>query len=75
MALIYTDGGPDHRFTYESVKMSLIVVFRATNLDLLVPARCASGQSWINPVERIMSLINLALHCIVAPQEMRVQRQ
>lgn len=62
MALIFTDGGPDNRLTYESVKMSLIAVFRASNLDLLIAARCAPGQSWTNPVERIMSLLNLGLH-------------
>lgn len=61
IALLYTDGGPDHRLTYESVKMSLIGLFLATDLDMLVACRCCPGQSWTNPVERVMSLLNLAL--------------
>lgn len=60
-AFIFSDGGPDHRLTYESVKMSLIALFRATDIDMLIAGRCAPGQSWMNPVERIMALLNLAL--------------
>ena len=61
ISLIYSDGGPDHRLTYESVKMSLTALFIATDLDMLVACRCCPGQSWMNPVERIMSLLNLGL--------------
>ncbi len=61
ICFIFSDGGPDHRLTYESVKMSLVALFKATNLDMLVACRCAPGQSWMNPVERIMALLNLAL--------------
>lgn len=59
--LMFTDGGPDHRLNFESVKVSLISLFKACDLDLLVAARCAPGHSWTNPVERVMSLLNLAL--------------
>ena len=72
--LLFTDGGPDHRLNYESVKMSLVSVFKACNLDQIVAARCAPGQSWVNPVERVMSLLNLALQNValerpLAPEE------
>ena len=59
---IYTDGGPDHRLTYGSVQLSLLGVFKRYDLDLLVACRTAPGQSFINPVERIMSLLNIRLH-------------
>ena len=58
--LMYTDGGPDHRTTYGSVKLSLIVLFKLLDLDILIAARTAPGNSWANPAERIMSLMNLA---------------
>lgn len=58
--MLFTDGGPDHRMTYHSVKLSLIVLFRRLNLELLVAGRTAPGHSWVNPAERIMSLLNLA---------------
>ena len=68
--LVFTDGGPDHRLTYHSVQASLIALFRAMNLDLLVAARCAPGNSWVNPVERIMCLLNLALQNVGLEREL-----
>jgi len=59
--LLFSDGGPDHRVTYHSVKLSLIVLFKKLDLDLLVAGRTSPGHSWLNPCERIMSLINLSL--------------
>lgn len=35
---IYTDGGPDHRVTYTSVKLSLIALFKM-DLDYLSAVR------------------------------------
>ena len=58
---MYSDGGPDHRCNYTSVKLSLIGLFKDLNLDRLVALRTAPGNSWANPVERIMSIINLGL--------------
>lgn len=54
--MLFTDGGPDHRVTYHSVKLSLIVLFRRLSLELLVAGRSAPGHSWVNPAERIMSV-------------------
>lgn len=58
--LLFTDGGPDHRVTYGAVKCSLIILFKQLNLDILIAARTAPGHSWLNPAERIMSLLNIA---------------
>ena len=64
MMFLYTDGGPDHRLTYVSTQLSLIALFLNLNLDLLCAARTAPNQSWQNPVERIMSVVNLGLHSV-----------
>jgi len=47
-----------------SVQLSLVALFLNLNLDLLVVGRTAPNHSWRNPVERIMSVINLGLQCI-----------
>ena len=57
----YTDGGTDQRNTLEAVKVASICLFKELNLDLLVAARCAPGHSFMNPAERIMSILNLGL--------------
>lgn len=62
--LLYTDGGPDHRVTYVSVQLALIAIFKLLDLDFLCAARTAPCQSWRNPVERIMSILNLGLQCV-----------
>ncbi len=61
---LYSDGGPDHRITYTSVQVSLITLFRKLNLDYLCAARTAPCHSWRNPVETIMSLLNLGMQCV-----------
>lgn len=59
--MIYSDGGPDHRTTYRSVQVVWVAVFLALDLDMLVAGRTAPHQSYANPAERVMSLINLGL--------------
>jgi hypothetical protein len=61
---LYTDGGPDHRVTYIRVQLALIALFLKLDLDLLVAVRTPSGHSWKNPVERIMSILNLGMQSI-----------
>lgn len=61
IAVIVSDGGPDHRVTYGSVKVSFLTVFRALDLDMLIAVRTCPYQSWQNVAERIMSTLNLAL--------------
>ena len=47
--LLYTDGGPDHRLTYVSVKLSLIALFLHRDLDFLYAVRTPPHHSWKNP--------------------------
>ena len=54
-----TDGGPEHRVNFESVKIPLILMFRTLQLDSLIAIRTAPGQSYLNIVERIMSILNI----------------
>ena len=66
---IYSDGGPDHRLTYLSVQLSLIALFLNLDLDILIAGRTAPSHSWANPVERIMSIVNLGMQCIGVMRE------
>ena len=45
----------------ELVKCASIIIFKELNLGMYILARCAPGHSWINPAERIMSILNLGL--------------
>ncbi|XP_045162284.2 uncharacterized protein LOC123527081 [Mercenaria mercenaria] len=73
---IFTDGGPDHRLTYESVKVSLLAMFLALDLDFLIALRTAPNHSWMNPAERCMSILNLALqHVSLCREEMNEQSE
>lgn len=67
--MIFSDGGPDHRLTYHSVKLALVILFKNLDLDLLIAGRTAPGHSWINPVERIMSTLNLAMQNIALARD------
>ena len=51
---VFTDGGSNHRPTFLFVQLSWIALFRKLHLDMLIAARTAPGQSYINPVERAM---------------------
>ena len=61
---MYTDGGLDHRLTYISTQISLLCLFKKLDLDFLCAARTAPYHSWCNPVERIMSVINLGFQSV-----------
>jgi hypothetical protein len=39
-------------------------MFITLNLDYLVAIRTPSGHSWKNPVEQIISILNLGMQCI-----------
>ncbi|VDI74370.1 Hypothetical predicted protein [Mytilus galloprovincialis] len=67
--MIFSDGGPDHRITYHSVKLALIVLFKKLGVDTLIAGRTAPGNSWANPAERIMSILNLAIQNISLMRE------
>ena len=61
---IYTDWGPDHRCTFESVKMSLISLFLQRDFDMVIAVRTPPYNSWKNPAERVMSICNLGLQAV-----------
>lgn len=64
IVFIYSDGGPDHPLTYVTVQLSLICLFLKLDLDYLCACRTAPYHSWRNPVERVMSVLNLGLQCV-----------
>lgn len=43
--IIISDGGSDHRITFPSVKLSLIALFHALNLDMLISVCTGPYQS------------------------------
>ena len=61
IAVVVSDGGPDHRVTFGSVQVASLAMFRALDLDMLVCVRTCPYQSWQNVAERAMSTLNLAL--------------
>ena len=54
----------DRTTEYVSLQLALIAIFKLLDLDFLCAARTAPCQSWRNPVERIMSTLNLGLQCV-----------
>lgn len=73
--LLYTDGGPDHRLTYLSVQLSLMAIFLELDLDFLCAVRTPPQHSWKNPVERIMSILNIALQGVGCMREPLVDHE
>ena len=59
--ILFTDGGPDHNNKHISVRLGLLALFSELDLDTMVGMRTAPTQSWANPVERVMSVLNLGL--------------
>jgi len=57
--IIYTDGGPDHNNKHTSVRLGLLALFLDLDLYTMVVMRTAATHSWANPVERVMSALNL----------------
>jgi hypothetical protein len=59
--VLKTDGGADHNVKHARVQLSAIMFFMACDLDVYVSMRTAPHQSFLNEVERAMSLLNIAL--------------
>ena len=61
--LIISDGGPDHRITNGSVQVVLLTLFICLDMDMLIgiAIHTCPYQSWTNPAERVMSILNIAL--------------
>jgi hypothetical protein len=58
--VIKTDAGPDRNTTFTAVQLALYALALELNVDMLVLMRTAPGQSYVNMVERVMSVLNLA---------------
>ena len=67
--ILFTDGGPDHNNKQTSVRLGLFALFLELNMDTMVAMRTAPTQSWVNPVERAMSVLNLRLQGVVLARE------
>ena len=67
--VLYTDGGPDHRLTYLSVQLSLLSMFLSLDLDFFCAVRTPPKHSWKNPVERIMSILNITFQGVGCMRE------
>lgn len=61
---LYTDGGPEHNLTHMAIQLSLIAFFFRLDLDFICVARTCPYQPWRNPVEHVMSVLNLGLQCV-----------
>ena len=59
--ILYTDGGPEHRTTYVSVKICLQ---KYLDLDQVLAVRTAPGHSYRNSAEKINCLLNIGLYGI-----------
>lgn len=59
-----TDGGPEHRTTFLSVKIAVIALQKALNADMIVALRIAPGHSYRNPPERVNCILNIGLYGI-----------
>ena len=62
--LLFTDGGGYDNVLKISVQISLICLFLQLDLDYLIAMHTCPTQSWVNPAERVMCILNYALqHC------------
>ena len=59
--VMFSDGGADYNLTFLFVQCVLLALFQILDLDLLNVGRCAPCQSYINPAERVMSILNIGL--------------
>ena len=59
-----SDGGGEHNLSFQSVQTAFVALFKRNshNLDKIVAMNSAPYHSFVNEVERIMSIINLALY-------------
>ena len=59
--VLFSGGGGGHNLTFLYVQCVLLALFKIGNFDILDVGGCAPNQSYINPAERCMSLLNTGL--------------
>ena len=59
--LLETDGGPDHNTTFVQNQLALFALFLLSGVDKFSAIRGCPGLSFLNTVERTMSVLNLGL--------------
>ena len=68
---MFTDGGPGHNCKHLFVQATLLAMFLLGGMDTLVVLRTAPQQSWTNPAERVMPILNIGLQgCSLSRTEM-----
>jgi hypothetical protein len=67
LLLLQTDGGPDHNLMFVRTQLALVAMFlELEEIDHLVVLRGCPQGSYLNTVERGMSILNLGLqHCSI----------
>lgn len=70
--VVFSDGEGDQRLTFVSVQLEILSLVIKYKLSYIVAGRCAPCQSYIDPVERVISVLNLGLQSVgVMRQEMQ----
>ena len=69
MAVMFSDGVPDHNVKHASVQAAIAAYFRGGDFDYVCFIRTCPGNSWRNPVERVMSILNIALSGVAVARE------
>jgi len=67
--VMYTEGGPDHNCKHTSIRLGRLSLFLELDLDTMVVMHTAPTQSLGNPVERVMSVLNLCLQGVALARE------
>jgi hypothetical protein len=76
--LIKADGGRDGNCTFAGAQLAYLCLALKLDLDQLILLRTAPGQSYVNSVERVMSVLNqaiqgLALARVVSTDELEAK--
>jgi hypothetical protein len=66
---IKTDGGPDRNVTFVNVQLAYFALAQELGLVMLIAMRTTPGASYLNPVERCMSCINLCIQGIATARD------
>ena len=59
--MIYTDGGFNHNISFLNVRIGWLAYFILSRCGTLIVGRTAPTQSWTNPGEWVMSMLNMAM--------------